>query len=115
MSGRDGRKDKRIARTVTFKLRCKEALIPEAMHAAKYTSAESRDPAKQMAVRRAFEKTAGCLKASPLPGSIHSATIQSSLSPLTDDRTPVTDRSLSEKDGGEASGRRYDATIFPHL
>jgi hypothetical protein len=56
MSGRDGRKDKRIAHAVTFKMRCQEASIPEAMRAAEFTSAESRNPAKQMAGRRACEK-----------------------------------------------------------
>ncbi len=59
MSRRGGRKDKRIARAVTFKMRCQEASILEAMRAAKFTLAESKDPAKQMAVRRA------CMKANP--------------------------------------------------
>ncbi len=59
MLRRGGREDKRIARAVTLKMRCQEASIPEAMRAAEFTSAESRDPAKQMAVRRA------CMKANP--------------------------------------------------
>ncbi len=56
MLQRGGREDKHITRAVTFKMRCQEASIPEAMRAAEFTSAESRDPAKQMAVRRACEK-----------------------------------------------------------
>ena len=96
MSGRGGRKDRRISRAVTFKLRCKEASIPEVMRAAEYTLAESRDPAKEMAVRRAFEEAAGGPKASPPPVSINAAADQLLVSPLTDDRTPVTNRSLSE-------------------
>jgi hypothetical protein len=54
MSGRGGCADKRIACAVTFKVWCREALIPEAMHAAKFTLAESLNPAKQMAVRHAY-------------------------------------------------------------
>ena len=90
MSRRGGREDKCIGRAVTFKLRCKEAPIPEAMCATELTSAESRDPAKQMAVRRAFEKAAGHSKAFPLPGSIHSMAIQSLVSPLTAHPTVAT-------------------------
>ena len=67
-----------------------KAPIPEAMCATELTSAESRDPAKQMAVRRAFEKAAGHSKAFPLPGSIHSVAIQSLVSPLTAHPTVAT-------------------------
>ena len=90
MSRRGGREEKCIGRAVTFKLRCTEAPIPEAMCATELTSAESRDPAKQMAVRRAFEKAAGHSKASPLPGSIHSLAIQSLVLPLMADLTAAT-------------------------
>jgi hypothetical protein len=65
MSGRGGWVDQRIAKAVAFKLRCPDAHIPEAMLASKFTLAESQNPAKQMAVRRAYEKaTSGKTKAS---------------------------------------------------
>ena len=59
MSGRGGRVDTRIAKAAAFKLRCKSASIPEAMRACKFTLAESSNPAKQMAIRRAYEKAIG--------------------------------------------------------
>jgi hypothetical protein len=56
MSGRGGCKDKHIAQAVAFKIRCREAVIPKAMRAMKFTLAESSNPAKQMAFRRAYKK-----------------------------------------------------------
>jgi hypothetical protein len=44
--------DKRIAQAAAFKMWCRDASIPEAMRACKFTLAESSNPAKQMAVRR---------------------------------------------------------------
>ncbi len=76
MPGRDGRKNKRIARAVTFKMRCQEALIPEAMHAAKFTSAKSRDPAKQMAGRRACEKANPSHRNAPVGVSVAAPAMQ---------------------------------------
>ena len=59
MSGRGGRVDNRIMKAAAFKLRCESASIPEAMRASKFTLAESSNPAKQMAIRRAYEKAIG--------------------------------------------------------
>ncbi len=59
MSGRGGQADQCIAKAVAFKLQCPDARIPEAMLASKFTVAESQNPAKQMAVRRAYEKATG--------------------------------------------------------
>ena len=59
MSGRGGRADQRIAKAVAFKLQCPDARIPEAMLASTFTVAESQNPAKQMAVHRAYEKATG--------------------------------------------------------
>jgi hypothetical protein len=59
MSGRGGQADQRIAKAVAFKLRCPDARIPEVMLASKFTVAESQNPAKQMAVRCAYEKATG--------------------------------------------------------
>jgi hypothetical protein len=56
MSGKGRREDKRIANAVAFKIRCRGASIPEAMRATKYTLKESEDTAKQMAIRRAYQK-----------------------------------------------------------
>jgi hypothetical protein len=56
MSGRGGHADKRIAHAVAFKIWCREALIPKAMHATKFTLAESSNPANQMAVCRTYKK-----------------------------------------------------------
>jgi hypothetical protein len=51
--------DQCIAKAIAFKLRCPDARIPEAMLALKFTVAESQNPAKQMAVRRTYEKATG--------------------------------------------------------
>ncbi len=59
-------------------MRYQEASIPEAMRAAEFTSAESRDPAKQMAVRRA------CMKANPFYSN---APVGLSVAPLAE-KTP---------------------------
>jgi hypothetical protein len=56
MSGKGRGEDKCIANAVAFKIRCQGASIPEAMHATKFTLKESEDTAKQMAVRRAYQK-----------------------------------------------------------
>ena len=95
MLRRGGREDKRIARAVTFKMRCQEASIPEAMHAAEFTLAESRDPAKQMAVRRA------CMKANPFYSN---APVGLSVAPSAE-QTPGTSVSpLTEPVGGRRGG-----------
>jgi len=87
MSGRGGRVDYRIAKAAAFKLRCESASIPEAMRASKFTLAESSNPAKQMAVRRAYEKLiGGKTKAAPASVLLCCATSRSSLSPMTTDR-----------------------------
>ena len=84
MSGRGGRVDTRIAKAAAFKLRCKSVSIPEAMRACKFTLAESSNPAKQMAVRRAYEKAiGGKTKAAPASVSL-SASSGSSLSLMTE-------------------------------
>ena len=84
MSGRGGRVDNRIMKAAAFKLRCESASIPEAMRASKFSLAESSNPAKQMAVRRAYEKLIGGKpKAAPTSVSL-SATSRSSLSPMTE-------------------------------
>jgi hypothetical protein len=84
MSGRGGQADQHIAKAVAFKLRCPDDHIPEAMLASKFTVAESQNPAKQMAVCRAYEKaTSGKTKASRpnLVGLLTAGT--STVSPLT--------------------------------
>ena len=84
MSGRGGRVDYRIPKAVAFKLCCGSASIPESMHASKFTLAESLNPAKQMAVRRAYEKLIGG-KTMAAPASVLlSATSHSSMSPMTE-------------------------------
>ncbi len=87
MSGRGGRKDKHITHAVTFKMRCQEASIPEAMHAAEFTLAESRDPVKQMAVRRTCEKANPSHRNAPVGVSVAAPAMQTpgtSVSPLTE-------------------------------
>ena len=77
--------DKRIAQAAAFKLRCQSASIPEAMRASKFSLAESSNPAKQMAVCRAYEKAIrGKTKTAPTTVSILSTTSGSSLSPMTE-------------------------------
>ena len=95
MSQRGGCKDKRIARAVTFKMRCQEASIPEAMRAAEFTLAESRDPAKQMAVRRACMKGNPFYSNAPVGLSVAPSAEQTpgtSVAPLTE---PVGEDSLT--------------------
>jgi hypothetical protein len=79
MSGKGRRDDKRIASAVTFKIRCQGASIPEAMRATKFTWKESEDPAKQMAVRRAYQKAVNAPSA-----VLVNRRSSSELSPLTD-------------------------------
>ena len=79
--------DKHIAHAVSFKLRCPEASIPEAMRATKFSVKESSDTTKQMAVRRAYEKAAGARKGVPLAVSVaasRTGRTGSSLSPMTE-------------------------------
>jgi hypothetical protein len=76
MLRRGGRKDKRIARAVTFKMHCQEASIPEAMRAAEFTLAESRDPAKQMTGRRACEKANPSHRNAPVGVSVAAPAMQ---------------------------------------
>ena len=68
MSGRGGRVDNRITKAAAFKLRCESASIPEAMRTSKFTLAESSNPAKQMAVLRAYEKLIGGIAVTPGDG-----------------------------------------------
>ena len=87
MSRRGGREDKRIVRAVTFKMRCQEASIPEAMRAAEFTLAESKDPAKQMAVHRACEKANPHQRNAPAQVSVAVPALRTpgtSVSPLTE-------------------------------
>jgi hypothetical protein len=84
MSGRGGRADQRIAKAVAFKLRCPDARIPEAMLASKFTVVESQNPAKQMAVRRAYEKATGGKTKASCPNLVDLSTAgTSTVSPLT--------------------------------
>ena len=90
MSGRGGHVDKHIAKATAFKLHCQRASIPEAMRASTFSLAKSSNPAKQMAVRRAYEKAiGGKTKAAPaivllLTVLLLSTTSSSSLSPMTE-------------------------------
>ncbi len=88
--------DKRIAKAAAFKLRCQSASIPEAMRASKFSLAKSSNPAKQMAVCRAYEKAIrGKTKAAPATVSILSTASGSSLSPMTGSpRTKSTAKSV---------------------
>jgi hypothetical protein len=77
--------DKRIAHAVSFKLRCPEVSIPEAVRATKFTLEESLNTAKQMAFRRAYEKAIGAQKNVPSAVSVtKSKRTGSSLSPMTE-------------------------------
>ncbi len=75
--------DKRIAKAAAFKMRCRDASIPEAMRASKFTLAESSNPAKQMAVRRAYEKAIGGKTTAPATFSVSTTSTGSSLSCLS--------------------------------
>ncbi len=101
--------DKRIAKATAFKLRCQSASIPEAMRASKFTLAESSNPAKQMAVRRAYEKaTGGKTKAAPNTVSLLSTTSSgSSLSPMTE--TTRTESSTENAVGTQTPEREIQA------
>ncbi len=76
--------DKRIVKAAAFKMRCRDASIPEAMRASKFTLAESSNLAKQMAVRRAYEKAIGGKTTAPATFSVTTTSTGSSLSPLTE-------------------------------
>jgi hypothetical protein len=77
--------DKRIAHAILFKLRCLDASIPEAMRATKFTLEESSNTAKQMAVRRAYEKAIGAQKNVPFAVLVTKLKRNgSSLSPMTE-------------------------------
>ena len=92
--------DVRIAHAVSFKLRCPEASIPEAMRATKFSVKESSDTTKQMAVRRAYEKAAGARKSVPLAVSVaasRTGRTGSSLSPMTEPTTATTDASAAPR------------------
>ncbi len=82
MSGKGRREDKRIANAVVFKIRCQGASIPKAMRATKFTLKESKDTAKQMAVRRAYQKAVTAI--SNAPSAVLVNWSSSLLSPLTD-------------------------------
>ncbi len=87
MSGKGGHKDKSIAQAAAFKMRCRDASIPEAMRACKFTLAKSSNPAKQMAVRRAYEKAIGGKTKAPTTVLVATTSTGSSLSPLTESQT----------------------------
>jgi hypothetical protein len=70
MSGRGGRADRRIERTVAYLLRCPRSTVPEVMRASKFSLAESSDLAKQMAVRWAYQKASSSNTKPPPPKSI---------------------------------------------
>ena len=59
MSGKGVAIDKQIAATVVYLKRCPASKVPKAMRACKFTDKESCNPAKQMAVRRAYAKALG--------------------------------------------------------
>ena len=59
MSRKGGHANPRAERTVAYLLRCPRSTVPEAMRASKFSLDESRDAAKQIAVRRAYGKASG--------------------------------------------------------
>ena len=67
MSGRGGREDKRIERTVGYLLPCPRSSVLEAMQAFKFSDEESEDAGKQMVVRRAREKATSVKRKPSLP------------------------------------------------
>jgi hypothetical protein len=99
--------DKRIAKAAAFKMRCQDASIPEAMRASKFTLAKSSNPAKQMAVCRAYEKAIGGKTKAPATVSVTTTLTGSSLLPLTE--TPRT--KLTAKTGMQTPERHDDAEI----
>ena len=99
--------DKRIAKAAAFKMLCQDASIPEAMRASKFTLAKSLNPAKQMAVRRAYEKAIGSKTKAPITVSITTKSTGSSLSLLSESpRTKST-----AKTGTQTPERHDDAKI----
>jgi len=111
MSGRGRRVDVRIAHTVAYLLRCPRSSVPEAMRACKFTDKESCNPAKQMAVRRAFTKALGGKRKSPPTSSIDDSTVGLSvLSPLTEPTTTTPSGSSGNSEtlvGGDATKPCY--------
>jgi hypothetical protein len=88
MSGRGGQADQCIAKAVPFKLRCPDAPLPAAMLASKFTVAESQNPAKQMAVHRAYGKATGGKTKASCPNLVDLSTAgTSTVSPLTNQTT----------------------------
>ncbi len=100
MSGKGVAIDKRITATVAYLKRCPASKVPEAMRACKFTNKESCNPAKQMAVHRAFAKALGGKRKSPLTSSIDQSTVGLSVSPLTEPTTPSGSSGNSETLGG---------------
>ncbi len=82
MSGKGRRKDKRVVNAVAFKIRCQGASMPKVMHATKFTLKESEDTAKQMAVRRAYQKAVTANSNAPSAVLVNRSS--SLLLPLTD-------------------------------
>ena len=109
MSGKGVAIDKRIAATVAYLKRCPASKVPEAMRACKFTNKESCNPAKQMAVRRAFTKALGGKRKSPPTSSIDQSTVGLSVSPLTEPTTPSGSSGNSETLGGGCN----EAMLFP--
>jgi hypothetical protein len=83
--------------------------VPEAMRACKFTNKESCNPAKQMAVRRAFAEALGRKRKSPPTSSIDQSTVGLSVSPLTEPTTPSGSSGNSETLGGGCN----EAMLFP--
>jgi hypothetical protein len=84
MSRKVGRADPRVERTVAYLLRCPRSTVPEAMRASKFSLDESRDAAKQMAVRRAYGKASGGKATHHPPNQVETlSATTSTLSPLT--------------------------------
>ena len=96
--------DKLIAKADAFKMRCRDASIPEAMRASKFTLAESSNPAKQMAVRRAYEKAIGGKTTAPATFLVATTSTGSSLLPLTE--SPRTKSSATT--GMQTPDERHD-------
>jgi hypothetical protein len=85
MSRKGGHADLRVERTVAYLLRCPRSIVPEAMRASKFSLAESSDPARQMAVRRAYGKVVtGSTTTQPPPNLVNMTSAgTSTVSPLT--------------------------------
>ncbi len=100
--------DKRITATVAYLKRCPDSKVPEAMRSCKFTDKESCNPAKQMAVRRAYAKALGGKRKSPRTSSIDKTTAGLSVSPMTEPTMP----SESSGDPETLGGGCEEAVLF---